>query len=291
MDYQEFISFMLKEQVGIFPRIKSEIRRGIILDRLDDIDPSLEILMQEFKPHGDIAYQNSGCNIIASTTSRTGKYIGIGAHYDIKAVTPGANDNTSGIAVLLDLVGRFYSKGPENIGVKFMFFDVEEDSENQCQGSSHYVKSSDLNDMIGLYNLDMVGVGENIVLWGYNGQIPILRPAFIYNSEDIGVNTVEHENDFLLSKIAGVKELRGRSDHSPFRDHIEAMTITALPDSDLRHYKKQGYLDDLGELMRHNHWRGDSQDKLSVSMMRNIASIVYRSVLDLDKKYQRKDYS
>lgn len=274
MDYQEFISFMLEEQVGIFPRIKSEIRRGIILDELEELNPDLETSLQEFRAHGDIVYANSGCNIIASTGSRTGKYIGIGAHYDIRAMTPGANDNTSGVAVLLDLVERFYLKGPENVGIRFMFFDCEEDGKNPCQGSKHYIDMFGIDDIIGLYNLDMVGVGDNIILWGYNGHKPNLRSTFADISGKAGCNVVESK-----------KGLQGKSDHYHFREHVEAMTVTAIPDSDLQYLNERGFISIYGELLTDNHSKTDCLDKLSIPMMKNIASVVYESVMDIDKDY------
>jgi hypothetical protein len=90
----------------------------------------------------------------------------IGAHYDHvgqmgkKHYFPGANDNASGTAMLLDLA-RYYSL-PENqpdYSIAFLAFSGEEIG---LMGSTYYVKHPlfPLENIKIMLNLDMVGTGE-----------------------------------------------------------------------------------------------------------------------------------
>jgi Zn-dependent M28 family amino/carboxypeptidase len=58
----------------------------------------------------------------------------IGAHYDTVPGTPGADDNATGIAVLLELAAEFASK-PLKYPVQLVAFDMEESG---CWGSKHH---------------------------------------------------------------------------------------------------------------------------------------------------------
>ncbi|MEG4111216.1 MULTISPECIES: M20/M25/M40 family metallo-hydrolase [unclassified Microcoleus] len=58
----------------------------------------------------------------------------IGAHYDTVPGTPGADDNATGVAVLLELA-RDIASGPLKYPVQLVAFDMEEYG---CLGSKHY---------------------------------------------------------------------------------------------------------------------------------------------------------
>ncbi|MCZ0902651.1 M28 family peptidase, partial [Microcoleus sp. HI-ES] len=62
------------------------------------------------------------------------KPIGIGAHYDTVPGTPGADDNATGVAVLLELA-RDIASGPLKYPVQLVAFDMEEYG---YLGSSHH---------------------------------------------------------------------------------------------------------------------------------------------------------
>jgi hypothetical protein len=95
-----------------------------------------------------------------------GKYIVLGAHYDhlgmmgSKALFQGANDNASGVALMMDLA-RFYAK-PENqpdFSMVFIAFGAEEAG---LLGSKYFVEhpKMPLTDMRFMINLDLLGTGE-----------------------------------------------------------------------------------------------------------------------------------
>lgn len=73
------------------------------------------------KPH-----ENLVLNLPASTSHGSNQpLILIGAHYDAVPGTPGADDNATGVAVLLEL-GRLLTKEPAKYPVRLVAFDMEE---------------------------------------------------------------------------------------------------------------------------------------------------------------------
>lgn len=100
-------------------------------------------------------------------------FVVFSAHYDhlgnIDTVYfPGANDNASGVAVLLDLI-QYFQKHPSKYSVAFFFFTGEEIG---LIGSEHYVKHPlfDLKRIKFLINLDLMGGGSEGIMV-VNGRI------------------------------------------------------------------------------------------------------------------------
>jgi Iap family predicted aminopeptidase len=105
-------------------------------------------------------------NIIGSIPAlkKTKKTIVITAHYDHlgkmgeNTYFPGANDNASGMAMLLELA-RYYTKNPSKYNLVFIAFAGEEAG---LIGSSYFVQYPwlKLEDIHFLLNLDIMGSGE-----------------------------------------------------------------------------------------------------------------------------------
>ena len=75
-----------------------------------------------FKDHG-IAYPNLVAVVPGDQNPE--EVVLIGAHYDTVSVSPGADDNASGLAVLLE-VARSVSRRPARCTVEFVAFSMEE---------------------------------------------------------------------------------------------------------------------------------------------------------------------
>ena len=99
----------------------------------------------------------TGINLIAvkkADLTPTGDVLILGAHYDGIAGMPAANDNGSGLSVLLELA-RVLKDLPSDTEVRFVAFDAEEDG---LFGSQEYVKRlTDTQSIIGMINFDMLG--------------------------------------------------------------------------------------------------------------------------------------
>lgn len=91
-------------------------------------------------------------------------FVVFSAHYDHlgmmgkDAIFPGANDNASGVAMLLDLV-KYYTKNKPEFSIAFMFFAGEEAG---LFGSYYYTQNPlfPLKQISLLLNLDLMGTGD-----------------------------------------------------------------------------------------------------------------------------------
>jgi aminopeptidase YwaD len=98
-------------------------------------------------------------NVVAMRPGRRAEAIVIGAHFDSVPAGPGANDNASGTATVLELA-RYFAQRDYPYTLYFVAFGAEEIG---LRGSRHFVDAlpggapSSLRAMI---NLDMVGVGD-----------------------------------------------------------------------------------------------------------------------------------
>ena len=75
-------------------------------------------------------------NVIASRTGRSlpGERILVIAHYDTVAGSPGADDNASGVAVMLELAAALAGLNPERT-LQFVGVNLEENAEPELSGS------------------------------------------------------------------------------------------------------------------------------------------------------------
>ena len=98
----------------------------------------------------------------------------IGAHLDTVPGTPGADDNASGVAVLLE-VSRIIAEAPLPLPVEFVAFTLEELG---MIGSEHYAAmlTRRREAVLGMLSLEMVGFTESAGLqhypWFLQGRYP-----------------------------------------------------------------------------------------------------------------------
>ncbi len=113
----------------------------------------------ELKPHTT----NNVLGFIKGTENPD-SIIALSAHYDHlgrmgkKTIFPGANDNASGVAIMLDLA-NYYNQNPPKYSLLFIGFAAEEAG---LIGSYYYVNYPvyPLERMKFLINLDLIGTGE-----------------------------------------------------------------------------------------------------------------------------------
>ena len=150
-------------------------------------------------------------NVIGFIEGATKKdsFIVITAHYDHlgtlgkKTFFPGANDNASGVSMLLELAHYYKVNAPE-YSILFIAFAGEESG---LIGSSYFVNhpAIDLKSIHFLINLDLLGTGDDGIMV-VNGSI--YKKQF---NELVSINT----KDTLLPAIKARGEA-ANSDHYPF---------------------------------------------------------------------------
>ena len=94
-------------------------------------------------------------NIVVSINPTNEKFV-IGAHYD--AFYYGANDNGAACVILLNLINDLKNS---KTSIEFVFFDKEEEG---MIGSEEYINLIGKDNIKGMINLDMCGLGSNIVI-------------------------------------------------------------------------------------------------------------------------------
>ena len=112
-----------------------------------------------------------GRNLIAALPGVTAPKILFGAHYDSVQGAPGANDNASGTASILEMARRA-ANTPLAQSAWFVAFDGEEDG---LRGSRAFVKThaSLVESLKAMLNFDMVGV--NVTPLSVGGTLALLE--------------------------------------------------------------------------------------------------------------------
>jgi hypothetical protein len=206
----------------------------------------------------------------------------LGAHYDTVPGSPGADDNASAIAVLLE-VARNIQTVPLEGTVRLIAFSLEE---YNFVGSTHYVEKFQRGEeeILGMISLEMVGfTGPR------QDYPPYLNPKYYPNVGDFIAIIGNERSKELLEKVCrsfktnirqlpleflivpgngeGMEEVR-LSDHSAFWDHgFPALLIT-----DTSFLRNPNY-----------HLPSDRMETLDFEFMRKVAIGVYYSIIELAK--------
>lgn len=97
-------------------------------------------------------------------TTRADEILVIGAHYDTAWPTPGADDNASGVAALLEIARHFADQRFAR-SVRLVAFANEESPhfDTDRMGSRIYARQADRrnDDIIGMFSLEMLGYYDN----------------------------------------------------------------------------------------------------------------------------------
>lgn len=129
----------------------------------------------------------------------------LGAHYDAISNMPGANDNASGIAVLLELA-RMMQDLPCDTQIKFVAFDAEELG---IIGSKAYAEQmgEDAKRTIGMLNFDMLA--------GAKQEVPRVYSAS--GEKNLLSDILNSHYNYTDVKIYG--DMIGGSDHMAFEPY------------------------------------------------------------------------
>jgi aminopeptidase YwaD len=143
-------------------------------------------------------------NIIGTKTGTRDPHrvLVVGGHRDTVETGPGANDNTSGTAVTLE-IARALSRVSLAATVQFVLFGAEEEG---LYGSDYYAKHMGADRVIGMVNLDMEGVGERLQLAWFQGPDTLVTLAARL-AERLGIRTFVARSggsDHLSFERAGV---------------------------------------------------------------------------------------
>lgn len=118
----------------------------------------------------------TGRNVIAHLKGVTRPSVLLGGHYDSVLGSPGANDNASGTAVVLEIARNLAGTSLAR-QTWFLAFDGEEDG---LHGSRAFVRAAEpqfLSGLKGMLNFDMVGVNDTLRVGGTSSLTALAQTA------------------------------------------------------------------------------------------------------------------
>lgn len=190
----------------------------------------------------DVNYQiigNTTKNIVVSFNPSNERLV-IGAHYD--AIYYGANDNAAACVILLNLINDLKNTTQS---IDFVFFDLEEQG---GIGSREYINIIGTENIKGMINLDMCGMGNNILLT-YN---KMAKATFEINSME---GIINDSKVVLLNSIPF-------GDYNIFVDHqIPSIFIINSTDHDIKWFK--GNMEIIPDFVKTMHKIIDTIDTFS----------------------------
>ncbi|MCA5004308.1 M20/M25/M40 family metallo-hydrolase [Sphingobacterium bovistauri] len=139
------------------------------------------------------------------------EFIVLGAHYDHlgpkkdkSTFYPGADDNASGVATIIELARYFQQHKPKR-SIVFIAFDAEESG---LLGSKHFVKQLDINEknqIKAMFSYDMVGMLNK------NNGLNLKGIASLVNGKEVAQ---KHAQDINLLDLSS--DIEERTDTEPF---------------------------------------------------------------------------
>jgi aminopeptidase-like protein len=136
------------------------VKRIAKADQSERRNELLDILRSEnipFTHHHQKHNDNWVENIVVSLNPSDRRLV-IGAHYDSFKGSSGANDNASGVSVLIRLAKALLER-EDSISADLVFFDREE---YVNRGSEKYIDFIGKEKLTAMINLDVCGNGENV---------------------------------------------------------------------------------------------------------------------------------
>jgi hypothetical protein len=193
--------------VGIGPRLATGPTYGeaVALLRPRLVSSGYAVTRQSFAvPAGDswgVAVEaGRSVNVVATPRSfdPDRPYAIVGAHLDTVAVAPGAEDNASGVAVVIELARTL--GGDTGVPIVLVLFGGEEPrgpGDLHHFGSKHYVEQMSAQErrhLVAMVSLDRVGVGRVVPLYSVDGGPTGVLDQLVRAGERAGVPTTTGTN-------------------------------------------------------------------------------------------------
>ena len=262
-------------------------------ERPDDLDRAAEwakaklmasglLVEEESFGVGDLSFQN----LVAHYGADEGPVLVIGAHYDVCGEQPGADDNASGVAGLIELARMLGRNQPEVAHrIELALWPLEEppNFRSSAMGSAIHANSLALRgaDVRGMISLEMIGYFSDEP---GSQSFPAPGMSLLYSSRGDAIVVVGNSSSWwftrrLKTRMAGSADLSVRSMNAPafvpgvdFSDHLnfwrhdwKAVMIT-----DTAFYRNPNY-----------HEVTDTPDTLDYERMAQVVTGVYAAITTL----------
>jgi Zn-dependent M28 family amino/carboxypeptidase len=267
-------------------------RSGLFPDRLESAARFIEAEMRTLGYAVESqTYESDGADVRNLIAEHQGgdagaSHIVLGAHYDTVPETPGADDNASGVAGLLELA-RLLKDSPTKRTVKFVAFAHEEPPYfyTARMGSRQYAKAlREQNlDVLLMFSLEMIGyAGES-----YHQSYPFLflRQLFGYPKSGNFVGLVSNLRTVQLLRVVREAMRKGCNIGVESLSAPGFLPPLFLSDhSSFWHYRYPALMVTDTAFMRnpYYHLPTDTDSTINYRFLAEVVSGVYSAVLALD---------
>jgi len=229
---------------------------------------------------------NTYKNIIASYNTQHMRRLVVGAHYDVCGNQPGADDNASAVAGLLELARMVFDQQPSlDYRIDFVAYCLEEPPFFATPSMGSYVHAQSLYnnkvDVIGMISLEMIG---------YFSDAPESQP---FPSPDLA-KLYPHTANFII--VVGIQTYAdfNKKVHQLMAEDsaIDVQVISFAAGeglaglSDQRSYWKFGYpalmINDTSFIRNpHYHTKDDTIDTLDFPKMTAVVDSTYKAITQI----------
>ncbi len=258
------------------------------------LNATADYIKQEFDRWADTTfyqeYQVEGHtykNVIARFGPPQAATIVIGAHYDVYGNQPGADDNASGVAGLLELA-RLLAGQPLKSQLQLVAYTLEEPPFFRTEQMGSFVHAKSLKDadvpVLGMVSLEMIGYYSDKA---NSQQYPVSALRLVYGKQGNYITAVRTSGSgkfarcftkrFISQKLLPTKGFTGPASMPglDFSDHMNYLKFgySALMITDTAFYRNNNY-----------HEATDTLDTLNTAKMALVIDQVFNTVLHLQAK-------
>jgi hypothetical protein len=209
--------------------------------------------------------------------------IEVNAHYDTVSGSPGASDNSSGVAIVLEMA-RVLAGGAPSRTIRFCFFAAEESGLDGSRAHVERILQPDTPEVVALINLDSVGfyseepdsqkapVRIPLVTWlpstgNFIAVIGTFSTGWLGNIFEASADAyVPQLKYYSANRIGGFFKDALRSDHAPYWD----AGIPALFLTNTANFRSKTY-----------HRPEDTSEKMNFLFVSRVAQAATATVLEL----------
>jgi len=240
------------------------------------------------KLHTNVSYQNYDVqgveykNVVVkfNGTKKCGTYV-IGAHFDTEENLPGADDNSSGVAGLMELV-RLFAQHPPKCKTELVFYNLEEPPYFRSEYMGSYIHAKSLKD-----NNVMVELMISLEMIGYfsdetdSQSYPIPFMEFLYSNKGDFISIVG--NMAQMGVTRSLKKSMRNATALPVYSINAPSFIAGIDFSDHLNYWHFGYpalmiTDTAFNRNKNYHTEEDTIEKLDFNRMAMVVDAVFYSI-------------
>jgi hypothetical protein len=285
-------TFMKATQQNLYNHVQflTELRPYRNYRNLQSLQRVRDYIIREFQSYGLpteeqtwVARGNEYANVIGVYNAHKSRRLIVGAHYDVCGDQPGADDNASAVAGLLETARMVATTQPDlDYRIDFVAYSLEEPPFYGTKDMGSYVHAKALYDkkvdVIGLINYEMIGYFSDEP-HSQPYPSPALAKMYPHTANFIVVVGIERFKEFnnkvhaLMAKDSGIDV---QIINFPQANDLAAM-------SDQRNYWPFGYpalmINDTSFLRNTNyHQTSDSIDSLDFPKMTEVVSSTFKAV-------------